>query len=66
MVCDITVVSCPVCAPSQLILHPQPGPVGEAEKALVRCKHCSAIAKTSLCYQQFSSQVENIAPHKLL
>lgn len=34
----------------------------EAEK----CKPCSAIAKTSLCYQHFSAQIPNTAPYLLL
>lgn len=45
-------ISCPSCASSQILVHHQltHSMVG-GEKALVLCKHCSAIAKTLMCYQ---------------
>ena len=50
-------VSCPGYVPSQDLAHPQPtGEGGNAgERALTLCEHCSAIAKTLVCYRHLSS-----------
>ena len=57
-------VSCPGCAPSQLLLHPQSAcwwgglRVG---KTLALCRYCSAMTETSRCHQccfQLKSQAE--------
>lgn len=63
-------VDSPGCVPSQSLCTPSllAGGVGwEAEKVWMLCKHCSVIAKASLCYQHFCvSQVQNRAPYEQL
>ena len=54
-----------LCPLPKLLVHPQPahwwGGV-RAEKALALCKHCSAITKTSLCYQHCFSTTPKHSP----
>lgn len=62
-------ISCPSCVPSGLFVQPQPlaGGVGwKAEKALILCKCCSSVMKTSLYCQHFPAQIQNTATQKLL
>lgn len=59
-------VSCPRCVASQLLVHQSlpPCEVGwEAEKALVLCKNCSAIVKTSLGFQYGFQHKSKAQPH---
>ena len=54
---------CPLpapCAPPSLLAG---GVGGEATKSLALCKHCSAIAKTSLCYQHCFQHKSKMLPH---
>lgn len=48
---------CPPWVPAQSSARPRlfawRGERGEKEEALTLCQHCSAIAKTLLCYQHF-------------
>lgn len=58
---DIPQVSCPGCVPFQILSTPSLLLVlkwcGTKKPSL--CQHGSAITKTSLCFQQFSTQTQN-------
>lgn len=65
-----SLVSCPVCVPSQLLVHPQPSLAGrmvwETERTLtlqaLLCNNSSIGVLATL----FWSQIQNIAPYELL
>lgn len=62
-------VSCPDCAPSQHLVHPQPahcGVWGEAGKALRLCKLCLARAKIFGSYYTLSITNQTTVPYQLL
>lgn len=50
-------ISCPACAPSQLLAVLQRTDLGEGvgESALRLCQHCSAVGKALVYYQPFST-----------
>lgn len=54
--------SCPSCVPSQLLAHPRAvKATGEAEKAGVLCRYCSAIAEAANVTTLFSPVIQNSA-----
>lgn len=47
-------VTCPGHVPSWLPVHLLTGRAWHTEKYLIKCKHCSATTKISMCYQHYS------------
>ena len=60
-------IICLVVSPPNLLHTPQSVHWGkQIEKALMLCKHCSAKARTLVCYQYCFGQKSKTAPYELL